>query len=232
MALRRMKDRLVLFDIDGTLVDTGGAGMRALREAAHEVFGAPGPKLDLAGSTDEGLVRGMLEHFGEEFSPERVGEFYGVYLGCLEKHLSGGTFGGRVLPGVMELLDACREAGAVLGLLTGNIAKGAALKVRHYGMEGYFGFGAYGDDHHDRNLLGPIAIERAAAATGKNFLGEDALVIGDTPKDIACGRAIGATTVCVATGAFSARELREHGADVVVETFVGVDPSFTVKQDR
>lgn len=226
-----MTGRLVLFDIDGTLVDTGGAGMRSLREAARDLFGEDGPDLDLAGSTDEGLVRGILEHFGEPFSPGRVAEFYGAYLGHLERHLESGAFRGRVLPGVIEILDACRDAGAVLGLLTGNIAEGAAMKVRHYGMEGYFGFGAYGDDHHDRNLLGPIALERAREATGVEFVADEAVVVGDTPKDIACGRALGATTVCVATGAFSARELRDHGADLVFETFVGVDPLVTVKRD-
>ena len=226
-----MTGRLVLFDSEGTLVDTGGAGMLALREAARDLFGEDGPELDLAGSTDEGLVRGILAHFEEPFSPERAQEFYRVYLGYLSQHLAGGSFHGRVLPGVMDLLDAYRGAGAVLGLLTGNIAEGAAMKVRHYGMEDYFAFGAYGDDHHDRNLLGPIALDRARAATGVDYLASETLVIGDTPKDIACGRAIGAMTVCVATGAFSANELRDHGADIVFETFVGVDPLATVKRD-
>ena len=90
-------------------------------------------------------------------------------------------------------------------------------------MADYFGFGAYGDDHHDRNLLGPIALERAKAATGRTHEASEALVIGDTPKDIACGRAIGAITVCVATGAFSAHQLRDHGADVVLDEFDGLD---------
>ena len=219
---------MVLFDIDGTLVDTGGAGMQALRKAARDLFGAEGPELDLAGSTDSGIVRGLLEHFGEDTSEERIEEFYGTYLRHLRAHLAGGEFPGRVLPGVMEILDAFQGAGAVLGLLTGNIAKGAELKVRHFGMADYFGFGAYGDDHHDRNVLGPIAMDRAREATGRDFVAGESLVIGDTPKDIACGRAMGAVTVCVATGMFSAKELRDHGADVVFETFVGVDPTVTV----
>lgn len=225
-----MRDRLVLFDIDGTLVDTGGAGMEALRKTARDLFGADGPALDLAGSTDSGIVRGMLEHFGEEPSDGRVEEFYGVYLRYLEAHLGSGDFGGCILPGVMEILDACRRSGAVLGLLTGNIAKGAGAKMRHYGMAEYFDFGAYGDDHHDRNRLGPIALERARVATGREFNATSTLVIGDTPKDIACGRAMGAVTVCVATGAFSLSQLRDHGADVVLETFVGADPSALINR--
>lgn len=214
-----MKGRLVLFDIDGTLVDTGGAGMEALCRAVVDVWGGDGPEFDLAGSTDSGLVRGIFTHFGEEPDEERTEVFYRSYLGHLAEQLADGRFGGRVLPGVLELLSRLEESGAVLGLLTGNLARGAALKVRHYGMERYFGFGAYGDDHHDRNRLGPIALSRAAAALGREFSAAETLVIGDTPKDIACGKALGAVTVCVATGVFSASDLRTNGADHVFDNF-------------
>lgn len=218
-----MNGRLVLFDIDGTLVDTGGAGMAALQKAGRDLFGVDGPELDLAGATDSGIVRGLLDHFGVPVSDESVVEFYEAYLAYLEKHLEEGSFSGRILPGVMSLLEEFREAGAILGLLTGNIAKGADLKVRHFGMAEFFAFGAFGDDHHDRNLLGPIALARAAEATGRSFEAERTLVIGDTPKDIACGRAMGAITICVGTGAFTAGQLRDHGADVVLEEFSGLD---------
>ena len=206
--------RLLLFDIDCTLLDTGGAGMAALKEAASELFGAEGPELDLAGSTDSGIVRGMLDHFDSDLELE---EFYRVYLSRLSPNLS--SFSGRVLPGVSELLATLEQTGAALGLLTGNIAHGAKAKIEHYGLDGYFSInvGAYGDDHHDRNKLGPVALERATAAHGVDFQAAHAVVIGDTPKDIACGKAMGAATLAVATGRFSVEELDACGADLTVE---------------
>ena len=217
-----MNGRLVLFDIDGTLVDTGGAGMAALKMAGRDLFGAEGPELDLAGATDSAIVRGLFEHFEMPVDDENIRQFYQAYLSYLEEHLEKGGFDGRVLPGVMDLLEEFRQAGAVLGLLTGNIADGAGLKMRHYGMADYFSFGAFGDDHHDRNRLGPLALSRAGKATGRTYCAGETLVIGDTPKDIACGRAMGAITVCVGTGAFTPQQLRFHGADLVFEEFSGL----------
>ena len=215
-----MEGRLVLCDIDGTLVDTGGAGLAALQRATVDVFGGEGPPLDLRGATDGGLVRDLLAHFGEEEHPERVETFYRVYLGHLEGALGEAAFGGRALPGVIEILTQFRDRGATLGLLTGNIARGAALKTRHYGLDHFFSFGAYGDDHHDRNRLGPVALERAATHSGgSRFSGEATIVLGDTPRDIACGREIGAFVVCVATGAYDRDALQAEGADLVFTSF-------------
>ena len=205
--------RLLLFDIDCTLIDTGGAGMAALKETACELFGAEGPELDLAGSTDWGIVRGMLKHFGSDIALE---DFYRLYLTKLGPNLA--SFSGRVLPGVMGLLANLDRSDAVLGLLTGNIAYGAKAKIDHYGLDGYFSIdvGAYGDDHHDRNRLGPVALERARRQHGVDFSAQQAVVIGDTPKDIACGKAMGATTLAVATGRFSVADLASHEADLTV----------------
>lgn len=211
-----MHGTLVLFDIDGTLIDTRGAGMEALRRAAHDLHGVRIPRLDLNGATDSGLARDILESFGLEVSESSVSAFYDAYLIRLEENLAGAEFPGVVLPGVWEFLDALCEAGATLGLLTGNIAAGAALKMRHFGLAGYFRFGAYGDDHHDRNELGPVALARAEEVLGRTFTGGDAVVVGDTPKDIACGKALGAKTLAVATGSFPEDELRMHGASLVV----------------
>ena len=208
---------LYLFDIDGTLVDTGGAGMAALKEATLEIFGHEGPALDLAGSTDLGIVDKIHAHFEIAPTRERIEAYFEVYLGRLDWNLSRGGFTGRVCGGVRELLtelSARREA--CIGLLTGNIAGGAATKMRHFGLADFFAFGAYGCDHADRNRLGPIALERAAVHAGRTFTAAETWVIGDTPKDIACAHAIGARCLAVATGQFSAAVLEAHGADRVV----------------
>ncbi|WP_367872254.1 HAD family hydrolase [Luteolibacter sp. Populi] len=212
-----MRARLWLFDIDGTLVDTGGAGMRALQEATAECFGGEGPALDLAGSTDLGVLAGILAHFDLDHGAAEEDRFFAAYLRHLEQHLAQGGFPGRVLPGAAELLDELAKRGDVtVGLLTGNIAAGAGAKMRHYGLDRHFAFGAYGCDHADRNLLGPVALERAAVHAGCGFSPEETLVIGDTPKDIACAKAMGARCLAVATGKFSAEQLRAAGADRVV----------------
>jgi phosphoglycolate phosphatase len=210
---------LYLFDIDGTLVDTGGAGMKALQEATSEVFGHQGPALDLAGSTDLGIIATIHAHFEIEPTPERIAVYFEVYQRRLDWNLSHGGFPGRVYHGVCVVLEElANRQHATLGLLTGNIAGGAASKMRHFGLAAYFPFGAYGCDHADRNRLGPIALQRAAAHAGRTFSAAETLVIGDTPKDIACAHAIGAKCLAVATGQFTAAALEAHGADHVVES--------------
>lgn len=208
---------LWLFDIDGTLVDTGGAGMAALQEAAGGHFGGSGPELDLAGSTDLGVLATIASHFGRESAADDAEEFFAAYVRRLEWNLAHGNFPGRVLPGVVDLLDELASTpGLTVGLLTGNIAAGAAAKMRHFGLERHFAFGAYGCDHADRNRLGPVALERAARHAGRVFTPEETVVIGDTPKDIDCARALGARCVAVATGRFSVAELSAAGATRVV----------------
>lgn len=210
---------LYLFDIDGTLVDTGGAGMRALQEATREMFGDEGPDLDLAGSTDLGVLAGIYEHFRREFSHELADAYFETYLRRLEWNLAHGGFPGRILDGAVELLEKlASRPGVAIGLLTGNTADGAAAKMRHYGLLHHFPFGAYGSDHADRNLLGPIALSRAIAHSGRTFTAGETLVIGDTPKDIACAHAMGARCLAVATGRFTSEQLRDAGADHVVAT--------------
>ncbi|GAA5120005.1 HAD family hydrolase [Luteolibacter yonseiensis] len=208
---------LYLFDIDGTLVDTGGAGLTALVEATREIFGHDGPELDLAGSTDLGIIANIHAHFEIEVTRERIDTYFQVYLDRLDWNLANGGHPGRVIAGATELLQhLAKKPDATLGLLTGNISGGAAAKMRHYGLSHYFSFGAYGSDHADRNQLGPIALERAALHAGRKFTADETWVIGDTPKDIACAHAVGARCLAVATGRFSVAELEACGADRVV----------------
>ena len=193
---------LYLFDIDGTLVDTGGAGMAALKQATREVFGDDGPELDLAGATDLGIVGGIHRHYGVEFTDEGFANYLAVYHELLAENLARGEFSGRVIDGVFPLLD--------------HLATSEGIKVRHFGLADYFAFGAYGCDHADRNRLGPIALQRAEVHAGKSFSAAETWIIGDTPKDIACAKAIGARCLAVATGSFSISQLQSHGADLVV----------------
>lgn len=213
-----MSQKLLLFDIDGTLVDTGGAGMTALTETALELFGSEGPALDLAGSTDSGIFRGLCEHYGRQPEEGFEDDFYAAYLPKLRENLKEPSFGGRILPGVREVLEKVQAQGHVLGLLTGNIAEGARIKVEHYELDHFFSFGAYGDDHWDRNRLGPIALDRAFEAKGQRFHHRETIVIGDTPKDVACAQALGAKCVAVATGQFSVVDLQATGAELVLES--------------
>ena len=208
---------LLLFDIDGTLVDTGGKGMAALRKTAVEVFGGDGPPLDLAGSTDLGILENLYIHFEVDATAERTHRFFDVYHRHLEASLESKPAEGRVLDGVIELLEELAvNENAQLALLTGNTSLGAEMKLRHYGLGHHFTFGAFGSDRADRNQLGPIAMERALAITGRIYHPERTLVIGDTPKDIACAHALGARCLAVATGQFSEDQLEKAGADWVL----------------
>ncbi len=212
---------LIFFDIDGTLVDTGGAGLTALQDAAVEIFGAAGPSLDLAGSTDGAILQGFFEYFGCKYDPVVEERFYQSYLSRIRDNLRSPNYVGCLLGGVNTMLASLREEGNSLGLLTGNIERGAMIKVSHYGIADYFQFGAYGDDHWNRNKLGPIALERAEKSTGMKFSQDEILVIGDTPKDVACAHAFGVKCVAVATGDFSEEELAACGADRIVPNFDG-----------
>lgn len=208
---------LLLFDIDGTLVDTGGKGMSALRKTAVEIFGDEGPPLDLAGSTDLGILENLHAHFGAPPCAERAHRFFETYHINLEESLTSNPAEGRVLDGVVELLETVADMAHMQpALLTGNTMSGAWIKLRHYRLDHHFVFGAFGSDRADRNLLGRIAWERALAHTGQLYGPEHTLVIGDTPKDIACAHAIGAKCIAVATGRFSADQLAAAEADWVI----------------
>lgn len=208
---------LLLFDIDGTLILTGEAGLVAFRETMQSAFGAADDlsRVDFSGATDSGIIAQLFGLHGIEHSPANVERFRTDYFPSLARWLPERQ--GRVLPGVPDLLAALRETeGVQLGLLTGNFAEGARLKLRHYGLWDYFAFGAFADDHSDRNELGPFARQRATAHTGRHFEDHQVWIIGDTPRDIACARACGAKVLAVATGRHSLDDLRALQPDAAL----------------
>ena len=212
----------LLFDIDGTLLRSGGAGQAAMEKALESVFGVTAPTRDIqaAGRTDFAITSDLLEYHGLDNSEENRKRFQDGYLGHLPKVLTACE--GVVLPGVPEILKALAgRSTAHLGLLTGNLQKGAAVKLAHYKMASYFRFGGFGDDHLSRD-----DVARAAAADAASVLErtpDTTWVIGDTPADIQCGRAIGATVVAVATGIYSAEILSDAEPDYLFEDFSDVE---------
>ena len=210
--------KLVLFDIDGTLIKTGGAGEKAFGQVCLQEFNIPNAteNLHFAGRTDPAIVRDFFKLFGIEPTPEHFARFFSAYVIILEKIL--GTLDGTVLPGARELVAAFQTMAhrPLIGLLTGNIKQGAQLKLTHYRLWDSFAMGAYGDDHEDRNQIAAIARNRGAKLLGTKLRGEEVLVIGDTPRDVECGRAIDAKVLAVATGIFSINQLSECKADWVV----------------
>ncbi len=205
---------LLLWDIDGTLIDSGGGGDRALRAALEREFGIVDSLawLELAGRTDVWIARQMLEHFNEETSDRNIRRLLDAYLSEVGGQMANPR--ARVLPGVRDILEAAQAHGDVAqGLLTGNLERGARIKLAHFDLWKYFPFGAFADDSATRNELGPHAIRRAAEHHRIPFLPDRVFVIGDTPHDIACGKAIRARTVAVATGRYDLPALQSHAPD-------------------
>lgn len=218
-----MTQQLVLFDIDGTLVLTGGAGKRGMTRAFEALFGIPNAfsAVPLAGRTDTSILADALEEHGIPVSSRDVAAFRSRYLECLREEVAQPTAGKQVLPGILPLLDALEGSSrSFLGLLTGNYAEAAEVKLAHFDLWRYFRCGAFGEDAHDRNHLVPIALDRARACGLPAAVAADrVVVIGDTPRDVACAHAHGARIVAVATGEYSAGALRDAGADVVFDDF-------------
>ncbi|MDT8341557.1 MAG: HAD hydrolase-like protein [Longimicrobiales bacterium] len=213
--------RLLLFDIDGTLVE-GGPAKEAFHTALLETYGTAGPieSHEFSGKTDPQIARELLERAGLESHDVDAGlpELWRAYLRELEARLPADPM--RVLPGVRALVDALAGLGDVaLALLTGNIVRGAELKLGSAGLFQHFATGAFGSDSEERNDLPGFALERARRRWGFAFPAAEALVIGDTPRDVACGLAHGMVTVGVATGRFPADALRDAGAHHVVADF-------------
>src|ERR1700736_4177141 len=219
-----MQKRLLLFDIDGTLIHSGGAGVEALKQALAERFDIKDDlhDIEIAGMTDSGIVISILNKHKIPTTGENAAAFLDSYVHFLSLELPRRK--GNLLPGVLELLKKLKtRKHLVLGLLTGNVSRGAQLKLGHYGLWHFFEFGAFADDHHDRNQLGPFSQARAQEKHGYEFRAEQIDVIGDTPRDIACGKAIGARTVAIATGSWPRPELAAHQPDFLFDDLSNVD---------
>ncbi len=221
---------LLLWDIDGTLLTTGGAGERALIESLKKNFGIESDLSDIevCGRTDRRIAMDALKHYGLAQTPENVARFVDGYLDALGTWLPERSPQGMVLQGVRDILEEVRgnRPHIAQGLLTGNMRHGARLKLEYYGAFHYFEVGAFADDHPDRNELPPHAKKRAEEKYGTPFLPEKVFVIGDTPHDIACGKTIGACTVGVATGRYSAAALRACNPTAVFEDLSDKDAFF------
>lgn len=211
--------KLILFDIDGTLIDTRGAGLYALKQAAEEMFGNDAPSFDIHGNTDSSLVTHVFQHYGVAQDAETTEEFYSIYMKKLEANLNADDYDGQLLEGVVDLLEALRYRDDIeLSLLTGNLARGAEEKLKRHSIGKYFSYGAFGDDHYDRNSLGPIALKRAELTTGYPFTPEETIIVGDTVRDIKCAKSLGCKVLAVATGAVAMDSLEAEGADLVLNS--------------
>jgi phosphoglycolate phosphatase-like HAD superfamily hydrolase len=207
--------RLVLFDIDGTLLRSDGAGRRAMESALVDVFGTAGsPDYRFDGKTDCQIVREMMREHGhaDTHIDANLERLFDLYLSRLERELVDRTRPAIVCEGVVEVLDVLEARHDItLGLLTGNLKRGAALKLAAVGIDiRRFRVNAFGSDEEHRPLLPAVAQRRARELLGLQVRGDRVVIVGDTPADIECGRSIGARAVAVATGRYSVADLAEH----------------------
>lgn len=213
---------LVLFDIDGTLIQSGRAGVRGMNAAFSRLYGAEAALagIPIAGRTDRAIVSDALRAIGRDPTADEIVRLREAYVADLRVEIVKPVADpSGVLPGVEALLDALAgRAGMHVGLLTGNFELGARVKLGHFDLWRRFAFGAFGDEHTDRRALVPVAIARAREAGAPAIPAERVVVIGDTPLDVDCARAHGARAVAVATGPFDRAALEAAGADVVVDT--------------
>lgn len=210
--------KLLLFDIDGTMLHANGAGRAAIEEALSALCGRPirTDGVQFSGKTDPQIMGEILRANRMEPVPTLVDDALAVY-----EETAHAVFDPQdvdALPGVAPLIDRlAAHPGAQLGLLTGNIESMAYRKISAIDLEHHFAFGAFGSDHADRHHLPPVALDRARTHTGHAFQGPDVVIIGDTEHDIRCGRSIGATSVAVCTGRYARNDLAAHEPDLLLD---------------
>lgn len=215
--------KLLLFDIDGTLIESGGAGSRALTLAFKDVFAIryAFSGINMAGKTDIQIIKEALSIHGLPFKDGTIPLVIERYIKHLSCEINNNEI--HVKPGVIDVLDVLEKAeGYWAGLLTGNIQDGARIKLNALGLGNYFTCGAFGSDHEDRNKLLPLALKNFTDRTCMDVSYSDCTVIGDTPRDVECSKPYGAKSVAVSTGPFSYETLMETGADHVVTSMKGV----------
>lgn len=216
-----MRPTVALFDIDGTLVSTGGAGRRAIEGAFLQTHGRSQACRDFVfdGMTDRAIARRGLEGIGVEPSEDNILGLLRAYVACLEHEVRAADPARYVVhPGTERAVLAARERGFAVGLGTGNIRDGAKIKLEHVGLFRHFDFGGFGDDHESRPELIRAGAERGASRLSVSLSAARVVVIGDTPKDIVAAQAIGAECLAVATGAWTVEALTEHGATWAFES--------------
>lgn len=211
--------RLILWDVDGTLLSTDGIAAAAMRVAMRQVVGpsVPMERTAYAGKTDWLIIRESFPQLGADGVADRLHEFAAAYTAGLEQQREALRARSQVFPGVLALLSAL-QASARQAPLTGNIAAAARIKLECTDLLPMLDLeaGAYGDDHFERAALVPIAAARASERYGRAFSGQQIVIVGDTPNDIACGQANGARTVAVATGPYRADELASFAPDALL----------------
>ncbi len=222
--------KLVLFDIDGTLLFCDGAGRKSIGDALKSAFGVEGfPEgYSLAGCTDKQIIFDILKHFGvgEDEINRKMEKVLELYYEFLQINTSSNKHKKRLLDGVLPLLEELQadKENVMLGLLTGNLKKSALLKLSLFNLQGYFLynndlFGGFGSDHPERSRLVDISRNRAFEMTGRIFVGKDIVVIGDTKNDILCGKHIGVKSIAVATGDYTREELLKYEPDYIFDDF-------------
>lgn len=208
--------KLVLFDIDGTIMNTDGGGASSCQRALETVFDTKVPldNYSMSGKTDTQIVLDLMERVGvsREETTARLDEINVLYIAHLSKEVD--SWNPELCPGIVEVLDVLVDRDdVVLGLLTGNIVRGAEVKLNRVGLWSYFKTGAYGDRAPERKMLPDIAQKTAHELTGKVFEGKDMVIIGDTPNDVLCGQHLNVKAIAVATGGYDLDTLRSYRPD-------------------